>query len=199
MRGEILDDVVGYEAADDTFLIFGLESNQLHRSLDSRRVDDGFDHAPDRQNATGQDVIIPRPKTDLAIESLRRFVASRAPVLVGAFRSRHLVMSFPKLFRGGREDFFVLPLQVGDEFEFRKQSRAGFVHLKRFLPGSFGLFGVDGDGQDGQIPSGGRGRFGDVKPVVRLVRLSPSGDGPLPRHTALNAEAIQIYGIRARR
>ena len=95
MRGEILDDVVRNEAADDTLLVFGFESNELHRSLNSGRVDYGFDHAPDRQDASGQDMIIPRAQSDLAIESFGRFVAAPAPVLVSAFRRRHIVVSLP--------------------------------------------------------------------------------------------------------
>ena len=35
MRGDIVDDVVGNEASDDAFLVFGFETNELQRPLHS--------------------------------------------------------------------------------------------------------------------------------------------------------------------
>ena len=60
MRGEFCNDVIGNKAANYALLVFSLESDQLHRPLNSRRIDDVLDHAPDCENASGQDVIIPQ-------------------------------------------------------------------------------------------------------------------------------------------
>ena len=104
MLGEIVDDVVGNEAADDAFLVLGFESDQLHRPLDAGGVDDGLDHIPDGENASRQDVVGPRSQSDLAIQSPSRFLTAAAPILVSALRRRHLVVSFPQGLRRVREN-----------------------------------------------------------------------------------------------
>ena len=61
MRRDVVDDVVGNEASDDAFLVFGFEANELHRPLQPRRIDDALDGAPNGQHGPGQDVISARP------------------------------------------------------------------------------------------------------------------------------------------
>ena len=57
MRGDVVDDVVGNEASDDAFLVFGFETNELQRPLHSGRVNDGLDGAPHGQHGSRQHVI----------------------------------------------------------------------------------------------------------------------------------------------